>query len=119
MIKFWRLRTTCIFLSCRFLAGCIARSLGEPRAGKPANSPAGAISRRRGPQNPRRFFFRLPASESPLLIPSVELIARLWYHTRPWPPLHPVCTSRQKGERRGGGGPSSRPSSRHFTPHSC
>ena len=56
MIKFWRLRTTCIFLSCRFLAGCIARSLGEPRAGKPANSPAGAISRRRGPsKGPRRF----------------------------------------------------------------
>src|SRR5665213_2695963 len=32
------------------------RSLGEPRAGNPANSPAGAISQRRGSKGPRRFF---------------------------------------------------------------
>jgi hypothetical protein len=35
--------------------------LGESRAGKPANSPAGAISRRRGPfKRPAPFFIERP-----------------------------------------------------------
>jgi hypothetical protein len=40
--------------------GKAQKGLGEFRPGKPANSPAGAISRRRGPKSSRRFLLRFP-----------------------------------------------------------